>query len=57
MKKLLEFLKDNCGTTVIEYTLISFLIAVTIVFAVTAVSDEVLNLYNIILKALQAASS
>lgn len=57
MKKLLRFLKDNSGTTAIEYALIASLIAVAIVFAVTSLGNEVANFYNNILTALQAASS
>ncbi len=37
MKKLLRFLKDEEGVTAIEYGLISALIAVGIIAAVTAV--------------------
>jgi pilus assembly protein Flp/PilA len=46
MKKIVKFIKDEGGVTAIEYALVAFFIAVVIVFAVTALGNQLWNLYN-----------
>ena len=46
MKKLMRFLKDDEGVTAIEYGLISALIAVVIIVAVTAVGDGLIGVFT-----------
>lgn len=52
-KTISEVLKDEEGITAIEYSLIAFLIAVVIVFSITAVGNEVLALFNKVATAVQ----
>ena len=53
MKKLMNYLKEEDGLVAIEYALIGFLIAVTIVAAVTAIGVRVNEVFAAILAALQ----
>ncbi len=52
MKKLIRFLKDEDGVTAIEYGLIAALIAVGIIFAVTAVGNKLQKTFNAVEAAL-----
>ena len=52
-----RFLKDESGATAIEYGLIAALIAVTIIAALQAVSDELTSLFGRVSAALQTAGT
>jgi len=58
MKTLFNrFLKDESGATAIEYGLIAAPIAVTIIAALQAVSDELTSLFGRVSAALQTAGT
>ncbi|MDD4196786.1 MAG: Flp family type IVb pilin [Syntrophorhabdaceae bacterium] len=46
MERLKRFLKDEDGVTAIEYGLIAALIAVAIIFAITAVGGNLSTIFN-----------
>ena len=52
MKELTHFLKNEDGVTAIEYALIAALIAVAIIFMVTAVGTSVNNVFEQVSNAL-----
>ncbi|MGA1839218.1 MAG: Flp family type IVb pilin [bacterium] len=51
MIKIIKFLFFQDGVTAIEYALVAFLVAVVIVAAVTALGNQVLNLFNTVVAA------
>jgi pilus assembly protein Flp/PilA len=53
MKKLIRFLRDEEGVTAIEYGLIAAGIGIAIVTVVGTVGDELVNLFNDVVTALQ----
>ena len=52
MKRLISFLKDEEGTTAIEYGLIASLISVAIIMAVTAIGTDLNTTFGLVSAAL-----
>lgn len=55
MVKILKFLSDEEGATALEYGLLAALIAAAIVASVTNLGQVILNAFNFITAAMQAA--
>ena len=52
-----QFLKDEAGSTAIEYGLIAALVSFGIIGALTSFSDNVVGLYNYVVDSVGAANA
>lgn len=56
-KTLSNFIKDESGATAIEYGLIAALVSVAAIAALTAMGDELKNMFNTVAEELKNAQT